>query len=59
MMKPYIICIMETWLRLYQIINIKDYTTYRLDRLDGHKGSGVVILVNNNIISSYDSNLKY
>ena len=50
---------METWLRLYQTINIKNYTTYRHDRLDGHRGGGVAILVDYNIVSSYDGNFKY
>ena len=57
--KPHIICITETWLRLSQTIKIKNYTIYRHDRLDGHRGGGVAILVDNNIVSSYDDNFKY
>ena len=57
--KPHIICITETWLRLYQNINIKNYTTYRHDRIDGHRGGGVAILVDKNIVSSYNNTYKY
>jgi hypothetical protein len=49
--RPDIVAVSETWFKSTSVVNVRGYTIYRKDRMDGRRGGGVCLYISDSICS--------